>query len=559
MSEWTLCVSLISCQSIGICAENKPDAGFLLRDMSISNTNSEKNQDIQNREMKNEEAYMQSDAFEVAKIIVNGNSVFSTEQLHELIKSLEGKALTLERLEQGIESITNYYRARGYPLARALIPEQVVEDGVVLVTVMEPVWGKVQVFNKSEVLDRVIERYTDILKPDQLVDQTELDRVSLMLSDIPGVDPHFILKPGELNGTTDLEVMTEALSPVTADWLLDNQGSKYTGRNRNSVNLQWNNPFRQGDLLGMNMLSTGELLNYKRISFEVPLALIGWQLGSAASELNYRLGDNLRSSMSSGSASQNSIWGKHQLQRSLDKNLAFTMQWDHMVLKDHQNGDAIKTDRSVNVWAFTLTGDSSDAWLGGGRNMWSSGLNLGQLTFDNSAAETTDENSAKHKGDFQRFNLAASRQQYISASTMLLVNADTQWAFKNLDSSQKFSLGGARSVRAYEPGTVSGDSGILFSVEWRQLLPQPSPQLNLRGQWLASLFVDMGMVKVNQQPWDKGNNEVSLSGIGIGLNWQGPDNWRASLSIAQPLENPPLAYAASKRNSAWFEIAKGFR
>ena len=434
-----------------------------------------------------------------------------------------------------------------------------IENGVVRLTVLEPVWGRVQIFNISEALDRVIERNTDALKPGQLVKQDELDKVSLMLSDIPGVDPHFMLKSGENSGTTDLEIVAQAMPPVTADWLLDNQGSKYTGRNRSSVNLQWNNPFRQGDLLGINLFTTGELLNYKRISFEVPLAANGWQVGSAVSELNYRLGDSLTSSLSSGSAWQNSIWGRHQLQRSLDKNLAFTMQWDHMVLRDHQNGDEIKTDRSINVWAFTLIGDSSDAWLGGGRNMWSLGLNLGQLNFNDAAAEATDDNSAKHKGDFQRINLTAARQQYISPSTMLLLNTDTQWAFKNLDSSQKFSLGGARSVRAYEAGTVSGDSGFLLSVELRQLLPQPSAKLNLRGQWFASVFMDAGMVKVNQQTWDTGNTEYSLSGLGIGLNWQGPDNWRASLSMAQPLENPPLGYAAAKRTRAWFELAKGFR
>ena len=114
-------------------------------------------------------------------------------------------------------------------------------------------------------------------------------------------------------------------------------------------------------------------------------------------------------------------------------------------------------------------------------------------------------------------------------------------------------------MRAYEAGTVSGDSGFLLSVELRQLLPQPSAKLNLRGQWFASVFMDAGMVKVNQQTWDTGNTEYSLSGLGIGLNWQGPDNWRASLSMAQPLENPPLGYAAAKRTRAWFELAKGFR
>ena len=191
--------------------------------------------------------------------------------------------------------------------------------------------------------------------------------------------------------------------------------------------------------------------------------------------------------------------------------------------------------------------------------MVSASLNLGQLNFNDAAAEATDDKSARHKGDFQRINAGASRQHYIGPNTSLLLNTDIQWGIKNLDSSQKFSLGGARSVRAYEAGTLSGDSGVLLSAELRQLLPQPAPHLNLHGQWFASVFIDAGWVKINQQPWSPGSNESGLSGVGLGLNWQGPDNWRASLSIAQPLESAPAAYVASKRTSAWFELAKGFR
>ena len=56
-----------------------------------------------------------------------------------------------------------------------------------------------------------------------------------------------------------------------------------------------------------------------------------------------------------------------------------------------------------------------------------------------------------------------------------------------------------------------------------------------------------------------GKNEESLSGVGLGFNWLGPDNWRASLSWGHPLESVPSAYFRSKRVNAWFELAKGFR
>ena len=182
--------------------------------------------------------------------------------------------------------------------------------------VLEAVWGDIQVFNSSEVLDRVIERVVLELQPGQQVQQQQLDKVSLMLSDIPGVDPRFTLKPGQVTGATDLEVLAQPTSQLGAEMLYDNQGSKYTGRDRISLGMQWNNPFRHGDVVGINLLTTGELMNYKRISFETPLAYPGWQAGAAISDLNYTLGDIAASSHSSGSANQTSVWGRYQLQRS---------------------------------------------------------------------------------------------------------------------------------------------------------------------------------------------------------------------------------------------------
>jgi len=98
-----------------------------------------------------------------------------------------------------------------------------------------------------------------------------------------------------------------------------------------------------------------------------------------------------------------------------------------------------------------------------------------------------------------------------------------------------------------------------LSAEWRELLPPPPESFNVKGQWIFSVFADAGIVKINQQPWDNAKNEQGLSGVGWGLNWLGPDNWRGSFSMARPLEHTPAAYVGSKRMNAWFEIAKGFR
>lgn len=96
-----------------MAADNKPNAGGLLIDIPSPNPGKEKNQEIKLLENADDKEQAESDAFEVSKLIINGNTVFSQEQLHALVKSLEGTSMTLQQLETGIEKITDFYRSNG--------------------------------------------------------------------------------------------------------------------------------------------------------------------------------------------------------------------------------------------------------------------------------------------------------------------------------------------------------------------------------------------------------------------------------------------------------------
>jgi hemolysin activation/secretion protein len=81
------------------------------------------------------------------------------------------------------------------------------------------------------------------------------------------------------------------------------------------------------------------------------------------------------------------------------------------------------------------------------------------------------------------------------------------------------------------------------------------------GQWQAVAFWDGGRVKINQQPWTTTSaNQALIRGAGLGLNWQGPGQWRARITYARSLGNTPaqLAGSASRHQSAWLELATGF-
>ena len=89
--------------------------------------------------------------FLVRQLRIEGNTVFDSATLQALLASLEGQRMSLPQIAQGIEVITSYYRAADYPLARAIIPAQTIDNGVVRVQVIEANWGQVELRNNSVV------------------------------------------------------------------------------------------------------------------------------------------------------------------------------------------------------------------------------------------------------------------------------------------------------------------------------------------------------------------------------------------------------------------------
>ena len=505
-------------------------------------------------------AMPETTAFLVRQLRVDGNTVFDTATLQALLASMLDQRLTLPQIAQGIEAITTYYREAGYPLARTIIPAQTIENGVVRVHVVEASWGQVELRNNSAVSDTVLLRALSNLEPGSVIRLDAMERATLLLSDLPGLVPRALLRAGQEVGTSDLVLDTQPGAPWSAALSADNFGSRYTGVGRTNANVQWNNPLGQGDTLGLSSVtSESGGLNYARLAYEVPVLMAGMQAGVDNSGMQYRLGDNAGSLMASGKADTSSAWLRSALVRSPNTNLNARLSWTNNVLQDHVDSTGVQTDRSVNVWSLELSGERQDDFLGGGKNTLGFALYSGQVTFDDETAGALDANTAQTAGGFGRATWALSRTQALGTSVSAVLNMNGQWAQKNLDNGQKFSVGGATSVRAYRSGLLSGDSGASGSFELRYTLPT-SQALEQTGTWQLAAFIDGATVQTNQSPWSSGSNEASISSAGLGLNWQGPKGASLRMFIASSMGELPsqLAGSESTHTNAWWELSWAF-
>jgi len=504
-------------------------------------------------EQPNGEKLPASKAFMVTRLEIKGSTRFDAQTLHALIADAEGKQLNLTQLGAVADRITGYYHKNHYPLARALIPAQTIKDGVVVIQVLEAKYGKVSLQNQSHVTDSLLQSTLAPLKVGDVIEQNEMDHVLLLLSDVPKIEVHALIKPGETVGTSDLDVTTLAGPRWSAIASVDDYGNKYTGRTRGGGTVTLVDPFDHGDYLSLAGLSSGEDLNYGRLSYETTLNGLGTRLGGAYSGLHYKLGDGLEALDGHGTAQTGSLWAKQPLVRSQSADLYLQVQYDRLTLHDDLDASATKTDRHLDNGSASLTGDVRDGLIAGAVSTENLMVTYGRLDFDNGAAQAADAASAKTQGTFSKWNLNLARQQQFTAADGLYISFAGQWTNDNLDSSQKMIAGGPYTVRAYDLGVLSGDTGELGTVEFQHTLGAA-----LGGTWQATAYFDSEHIVVNKDPWVAGVNSATLSGAGLGLNWAGPDQWSAKLQVAERVGAVPVLIHDPTSVRVWGEINKAF-
>jgi len=490
--------------------------------------------------------------FEVKSFELSGNTAFDTATLNALIAGAEGQTLTLPQLGEIAARITDYYRNHGYPLDRAIIPAQSINDGVVRIQIIEARYGQIALENHSRVVEPLLQATLALLQSGQAISDAPLNHALLLLADVPGIAVVATLKPGETVGTSDLQVQTAPTPAVTGNVGIDNDGNRYSGRARLGGTVSLIDPAQHGDTLSVTGLTSGDM-HYASLGYEALMNGEGTSLGGSYSALHYILGDTLAPLDGHGSAEIESLWVRHPFVRTPFMNLYGQLQLDHKQLDDAIGASDLHTDRHLDTATASVTGDLRDTLLSGGINTWSLGWTTGRVGFDDAQAQRADAASADTQGRFSQWNASVSRLQHVSANDALYVSILGQWSTANLDPAQKMVVGGAYTVRAYGMGVLSADSGILLSAEWRHELG-----VLWSGHVQAIGFVDSEHATINHTVWAAGPNSATLSGAGVGLNWSWPGQWNARASVAAPLGSTPTLIGENNSVREWLAISKGF-
>lgn len=475
--------------------------------------------------------------FDVKQIRISGNRAIETAELQGLVEGYVGKPFNLYELQSVLNVITEHYRQRGFPVARAVLPAQQVKDGLLQVEVIEGRIDKV-VFsgNRGYGSERLGRWGQPLVGRDVRLDVLE-ERL-LLINDLPGMEARAVLRPGDSYGTTTTEVTVDE-DPVEGRVSFNNYGREEVGENRIDAAIQFNNPLGIGDQLGLqSSVSEHNLLKLYGINYSLPINVYGTRLAASYTYVDYDVGGELRSLDLSGKSQLASIGLSHPLLRSQRENLYATVTLRSFSGKQYFSGQSL-SDNEVTLIEAGL------AWnrIHDSGNVSSAGLRVSTNFRDSDSGTRDNANLFKIEGEFQHLMRLSDRWE-------LKLETSAMWSPDALADAERFSLGGPSSVRGYPAAWSLGDRGVFGSVEGRYRFHVAEMPATF------SLFSDAGYVSRKYADVSTVQS-ANLSSVGAGLSFM-PASW-LSADVAAALPTGDMKSADGHEGGRiWFSLTAAF-
>jgi hemolysin activation/secretion protein len=488
----------------------------------------------------------------------------SDAELQGWVADQVGQRLNHAQMQALAARVTSRLQAKGYLLARAYLPRQDLSGGELQIAVLagrlQDGPGRLTLNGGDAKLQARLRAIADANLPDGPARAEDLERALLLMRDVPGITMGSALEKGDQPGTSRIQARVEEQSDWGASASLDNFANRYTGDVRATVRGLLNRPLEREDQAFASLSQTRDT-SQAALSYAWALNPQGLRANVNGSYMRYKVGLELAPLELRGTARSLGAGLSFPLQRSRERNVWVSLDGVENRLDDDALGVALHR-RRVDQLNFGVTANAYDSWGGGGQTDLGVNASTGNVSLARNAADAAaDAVGAGTQGSFTKFSGHFARNQSLPGlrDWTLFTVASGQYADKNLDSSEKFMLGGPSGVRAYAVGEASGDSGWLASVELRR----DFGLFGLRAQGLG--FVDAGGITQHQTLWngalpDPSANHYHLAGAGLGFNISGA-RWNLRSAWSHAIGSNPGRSAAgleadgrAERQRAWVQL-----
>ena len=457
-----------------------------------------------------------------SKFRFEGQIQIGQDDLAGAVSPLMGKPITRDRLVQLTQALAKTYRDLGW-LVSIHLPDQDVSEGKVTVQIKEARFTGLEITDPQGVLrntdlpERIVQDIQPVGAP---VNLEAIKKAQTRLNEIPGVSAQLNLKKGASDSETQGVVQVEPDKPVDVSISADNSGPRSTGRGRVIGGLTLNNPTRRGDQFSAQLMAS-EGLKYFAMSYSLPVTNQAWRLGLRMSSMNYSLVANEYAGLDAKGPTQSA--GVF-LQIPWLKTPRDSVRFDANLTTNrykHELNAATYSRYTSDLLSMGWVANTMSLLPGSNQTSMDMMLSRGRIDLSDStdAHRVADAATLRTEGYFSKLKFGLAHRQFFTPQTSFLASVRGQWSDKNLDSSERFSLGGSGGVRAYPTSEASGSMGGIATLELQHQMPWVFGRFSLAG------FYDYGEIKINESNSFAGAsspNGYKLQGYGLWLGAEMP-------------------------------------
>ena len=432
------------------------------------------------------------------------------------------RGVTLGMIELVADEITQFYREKGFILAKAYIPEQKVRGGVVTLTLLLGELGSVTIPNENRVSTPLIKRsFTRSMhKP---VTSERLEEALYLVNDIPGLRARSVLAPGSQIGDTNLNINIQEEKRYSSNIRLDKFGSEETSKNRLYGDVYLHNPSGLGDELYVALLKTYSPDNS---TFGAIRYSSYWGMPRLRTSIGYSTNDFI-SQNTQGDSDIPLFTGESQVSDiSMDYVITRRRVKNITVGIKHSNIDTlvVSTEGSVQLTSLRVKFDFL--------NQKRRHLYLGEVALHSVASESLEFTGVRDIR-YPMLTYGISRLSFpnipfTNIPTRMLLSTSGQFSGQSTSNVTQFNLTGVGRARAFSVNGVQSDDGLFASVDWIFSLPKLGNAAffgtPLHQVFQPYIFADYGYGKIyaiDSTGTDSINANVANIGAGIKMDYAG--------------------------------------
>ncbi|MGK9433403.1 ShlB/FhaC/HecB family hemolysin secretion/activation protein [Pantoea agglomerans] len=438
---------------------------------------------------KTESAPASGPCFEINQISLQQASLITPDTQKRLVAPYINQCLSLDRINQLVRAISEWYVQRGYITSRAFLTEQNLSHGTLNITVLE---GKLEAIHLQGASARQLNMAFPT-RAGRILNLRDIEQGMEQINRLRTTPVQIEIIPSSQPGYSIVNLTSTPEFPLTLGLNMDNSGQRSTGIGQLSGSLVGN------DLLGVAdrwFVSGGRSSAFSdwrdaqnfQAGVSVPYGYGLLDYSYSWSNYHSRFNANSFDWYSNGDNISNRLSGSWVLFRNGQIKTGLQVGLNHYVSHNWLNETLLQS--SSRKLTSLQIGFNHTQKIAGGVATLNPMLSRGMPWFD--AESDKGKSDDFPKAEFRKWSVSSSYQRPVTQKMWWLSSFYAQWSPDRLYGSERLTIGGENSVRGYKEQYLSGDVGgylrneLNYSLFTLPAIGEVSTTLALDGGWLQS-------------------------------------------------------------------------